>query len=158
VDYLHVGAIWLHTVAFVIAWGWYGILSRVVIPGLARSFGPAEQASALASMERRALPLVLISVALFFLTGAYLLLVDDSYVGLGNLSNSWAMLMLLKHLVVVILIVVGVAIDALIRMAADPADDADRVSSLRLARWGAEAATGLGALIALLTAAAQLSV
>ena len=30
-------ALWLHTLAFVIAWGDYGVLGRIILPALARS-------------------------------------------------------------------------------------------------------------------------
>jgi hypothetical protein len=44
-----------------------------------------------------------------------------------------------------------------VRRLANAATDEERVSALRGVRLSAEAATGLGALIALLTAAAQLA-
>jgi uncharacterized membrane protein len=146
-------------VAFVIAWGYYGILGRIVLPALERSLDGAAQASTLVSIERRALPLVLISMALFIVTGAYLLVIDDSYAGLGNiLANSWTTLMLVKHLVVVGLIGLGVAVDVLVRRAGAATDDPMRVSILHRVRLSAEAATALGALVVLLTVAAQLSI
>ena len=88
---------WLHTVALVIAWGYYGILGRIAIPALARSLDSTDQARALADIERRAVPLVLLSVVLFTITGRYLLVVDPAYAGLGNVFGStWTVLMLAK--------------------------------------------------------------
>jgi uncharacterized membrane protein len=145
-------------VAFIIAWGYYGILGRIVIPALERSLDGAAQATTLVSIERRALPLVLISMVLFIVTGSYLLVIDEDYAGLGNVvANSWTTLMLIKHLVIVVLIGLGVAVDVLIRRAGAATDDAARTSLLRRIRLSAEAATGLGALVVLLTVAAQLS-
>ena len=51
----------------------------------------------------------------------------------------------------------GVLIDYLIRGAADAHEDRDRKSDLRWIGLAADGATGLGALIALTTAAAQLA-
>jgi uncharacterized membrane protein len=110
------------------------------------------------ALERRALPLVLLSTALFLVTGAYLLFIDPKYAGLGNFfANTWATLMLVKHLVVVVLIALAVVVDLLVRRIGDAPDDATRVSNLRLLRLSAEGATGVGALIVLLTVAAQVA-
>ena len=150
---------WLHTVAFVIAWGYYGILGRIVLPALERSLDGAAQATTLVSIERRALPLVSISAVLFVVTGTYLLVIDERYAGLGNVvANSWTSLMLLKHLVVVVLIGLAVIVDVLIRRAGAASDDATRDSLLHRVRLSAEAATALGAVVVLLTVAAQLSI
>jgi uncharacterized membrane protein len=157
VDVVLLLAIWIHTVAFVIAWGYYGILGRVVLPALGRSLDVEDAVHALAAVERRALPLVLGSIVLFVVTGSYLLVVDPHYAGLGNvLANSWTILMLVKHLVVIALIALGVAVDVGVRRAAE-ADDTGRGSALGRVRLAAEAATGLGALVVLLTVAAQLA-
>jgi uncharacterized membrane protein len=157
VDGLLILSTWLHTVAFVIAWGYYGILGRMIVPGLERTLAPAARADALLAIERRALPLLLLSVVLFTMTGTYLLVIDPQYEGLGSFGNSWAAMMLGKHLLVVVLVGLGVVIDRLIRWAADVADDRARATYLRWLRWSTEGATAVGALIALLTVAAQAS-
>ncbi len=157
-DLEQVLAIALHTVAFVIAWGYYGILARMILPGLAKSLDLPAQTRTLAAIERRALPLVLLSVLLFAVTGTYLLVTNPAYGGLGSFSNTWATLMLLKHLLVIGLVGLGVLIDYLVRGAAEAQTDVDRAADLRWLRWAAEGATALGALIALTTAAAQLAV
>ena len=151
-------AVWLHTVAFVIAWGYYGILGRIVLPALEQSLDGPAQGRSLVAIEQRALPLVLISMALFIVTGTYLLIVDPDYAGLGNVfANTWTTLMLVKHLVVVVLIALGVAVDLLVRRVAAASDDSARALAAHRLRLSAEGATGLGALIVLLTAAAQLT-
>jgi len=151
-------AVWLHTVAFVIAWGYYGVLGRIVLPGLERSLEATARGGALLAIERRALPLVIVSMLIFAATGTYLLFVNQSYDGLGNFFvNTWTTLMLVKHLVVVMLIAAGVAVDILVRRAAEAKDEEARASALRMVGLTAEAATGLGAIIVLLTVAAQLA-
>ena len=119
-DVAQVLAVWLHTLAFVIAWGYYGILGRIVLPGLERSIERPAQAAALLAIERRALPLVVLSLVLFTATGTYLLVNDPHYAGLGDFfASTWTTLMLLKHLLVVALVVLGVAVDRLTRRAAE---------------------------------------
>jgi uncharacterized membrane protein len=151
-------AVWLHTVAFVIAWGYYGVLGRMVLPGLERSLERPAQAATLAAIERRALPLVVLSMVLFVVTGSYLLVVDTHYAGLGDFfASTWTTLMLVKHVLVIGLVVVGVYVDRLIRHAGEATSDGVRESALRRVALSAEGATALGALIVLLTAVAQVA-
>ena len=151
-------AIWLHTVALVIAWGYYGVLGRIVLPGLERSLdGPGVVAS-LEAVERRAVPLVLLSMVLFTATGSWLLAVDPSYAGLGAFfASTWTTLMLIKHLLVIAFVLVAIAVDRLVRRAATATGDNERRAAVGRVRIGAEAATALGAVIVLLTAVAQAS-
>ena len=151
-------ALWLHTVAFVIAWGYYGIVGRIVIPSLEHATDVGSGPGLLVSIERRALPFILISVAIFVITGSYLLVVDDRYAGLGNFfASNWTALMLAKHVVIVGLVAVAVWFDLLVRSVADQPSYLEKVRAMHRARLAAELATGLGALVALLTVAAQLS-
>jgi uncharacterized membrane protein len=158
VDIVLVLALWLHTVAFVIAWGYYGIMGRFVMPALEQSASEDARPLIVSTIERRALPFVLLTVVIFFITGSYLLVVDERYAGLGNFFDStWTTLMLVKHVVIIALVAVAAWFDWLVRgLEEEPTAEA-KASGLRRARWAAEAATGLGALIALLTVAAQLS-
>lgn len=157
-DLLHVGAIWLHTVAFVIAWGYYGILGRMILPALARSLDREGQAAAIGAIERRALPLILFSLILFGATGAYLLVADPRYEGLGLVfASTWTTLMLVKHGLVVALIAAAAAVDLFARRLAQAASEPIREAARRWLALSAEGATAIGALIALLTAAAQVA-
>jgi uncharacterized membrane protein len=150
-------ASWLHTLGFVIAWGYYGVLGRMLLPALEQSLDQPAQTAALVGVERRARPLLVLSVALFTATGTYLLFVDPDYQGLGNVfASTWTTLMLIKHVLVIALIALAVLVDRLIRRVGEATSDSARGSALRRLRLSAEGATGLGALIALLTVAAQL--
>ena len=154
-DVPQVVAVWLHTIAFVITWGYYGVLGRIVLPALERSLEPPAQAATLVAIERRALPFIGLTLVLFTVTGTYLLVIDPQYAGLGNVfASTWTRLMLVKHLLVVGLVIMGITVDWLIRRAGEAADDAPG-SLLRFVALAADGATGLGALIALLTVAAQ---
>lgn len=157
-DIVQVLAVWIHTLALVIVMGYYGVLGRMVIPALRSSVDVPAQASTMISLERRALPFVLLATALFIATGTYLLFANDRYEGLGNLfASTWTTLILIKHLVVVAFVGLGVVVDVFIRDLGVMSTDADRSAGLRRVGLTAEAATGVGALIILLTAAAQLS-
>jgi uncharacterized membrane protein len=155
-DVLLVGALWLHTLAFVIAWGYYGVLGRVILPGLGRSLPPAARASAVVAIERRALPLVAISLVLFVGTGTYLLVSDPAYAGLGNVfASTWTTMMLAKHVLVVAMVGLGIGVDVVVRRVAADSTDESRARSFRQLSLCAETTTALGALVVLLTAVAQ---
>lgn len=155
-DIPQVLAVWLHTLAFVIVMGYYGILGRVVLPALERSLDGPAQAAALVAIERHALPLVLLSVALFAVTGTYLLFIDPHYAGLGNFfASTWTTLMLIKHVLVIALVALGVMVDRFIRHVGEATSDSARGSALRRLELSAEGATGMGALVILLTVVAQ---
>jgi uncharacterized membrane protein len=146
----------LHALAVVIAWGYYGVLVRIVLPGLARSLDRQAQGAALEAIERRAAPFVGLALGLFLVTGGYLLVTDPHYEGLGNVfASSWTVLMLVKHVLVGILVVVAVAVDRLIHRIAAAPTEPEREAGFRMLRWTTEAATALGALIVLLTAVGQ---
>jgi uncharacterized membrane protein len=157
-DVLTVVALWLHTVAFVIAWGYYGVLGRIVLPALHGGEEPAVLGPTLASIERRAIPLVAVSGVLFVASGTYLLASSPEYAGLGSFfATTWTTLMLVKHVFVVAFVAAAVVVDASVRRLGTSTNADERRAVARRVRIGAEAATGLGALIALLTAAAQLA-
>lgn len=157
-DYLELGAVTVHTLAMILVVGYYGLMGRVIIPALDRSLDGESMAQALLAVERRGIRLVILAIVLFTITGSYLLVIDDQYGGLGNfLATTWTTLMLVKHLVVVAMIVIGIGVDRLVAMVADSPGGGARKRALGLLELGVETMTGLGALVVLLTAAAQLS-
>lgn len=158
---LAVGATWIHTIAIVILLGYYAALSLVVLPWL-RSGDSHEPGRVLAALERRALPWILVSIILFVATGVALMLTSSKYEGLGDVAAStWAVLILVKHAVVVAMIALGVVIDRVIvprvdgtwwTPAVEPSTDARDLRTVTQASW----VMGLlGTVVLLLTAAAQ---
>ena len=149
-------AAFLHTVAFAIAWGYYGVLARLVMPSLERVLDTPGWAASVVAIERRALPLLGAALLAIFATGVWLLVVDPRYGGPGAvLASTWATLMLVKHVAVIGFVALAVLVDRATRdLAAAHDDSARRGAGRRVARL-AEVTTGVGALIALLTVAAQ---
>jgi uncharacterized membrane protein len=151
-------ATWIHTVAVVIAWGFYGVLARIILPSLEQALDGDDLGATVAAIERRAILLVGLSGVLFVVTGSYLLVRDPEYAGLGNLfASPWTTLMLLKHVVVGGFIVLVVLVDRAARRMDRVTSEGERAQSMRAVKLEAEAATALGALIALLTVAAELA-
>ena len=155
-DATHLIALWLHALAMVVVLGYYGILSRIVLPTLARSLEPAALARVVPAIERRALPILVAGIVLFIVTGVYLLVRDGRYAGVGSFASTWSTLMLIKHLVVVVMVVLGVGVD---RLAAGFAatSDAGRGRTFEILALAMDGMAALGILVLLLTAAAQLS-
>jgi uncharacterized membrane protein len=155
-DITHVSAIWLHAVAMVVVIGYYAVLSRIVLPALSRTLDGAELARAVPAVERRALPLVGVAIVVFVVTGVYLLAIDGQYGGVGSFATTWAVLILVKHVVVGFMVVLGIGIDRLAAAVGD-VPDGGRGRTLELLALAMDAMTALGAIVLLLTAAAQVS-
>lgn len=154
-DPVHVGAVWLHSLAMVIVLGYYGILARIVVPALRRSLDGQGLAAAVPAVERRAAPIIIAAVVVFILTGLYLLLVDGRFTGFDS-ASPWPVLMIVKHMAILVMLALAVLVDRLARSAGETADE-DMGRALDVLVLAADGATALGALALLLTAVAQLS-
>ena len=157
-DVLHVASSWLHELAAVALLGYYASLAFVVLPAVrgtaGRSLGAAIQAT-----ERRALPWLLACVVVFFVTGISLLVSDAHFGGIGNLfASTWSTLLAAKHVLVIVMVVVGAVVDLLLVPDMTLAEtDAEVARAYARVRRSMLALTLLGALVLLLTAAAQAS-
>jgi ABC-type thiamin/hydroxymethylpyrimidine transport system permease subunit len=56
------------------------------------------------------------SLLAFIVTGIYLMLADPNYLGVGNFSNPWSILMLVKRLVVMAMLALGFWFNAILRL------------------------------------------
>jgi uncharacterized membrane protein len=92
----------LHALATVILIGHFLLLALIYLPVLA-----TKDLSILSEISKRSRPWLYGSLVIFFITGAYLTLVDSNYLGLGNFSNAWAMLMLVKHVLILGMLGIG---------------------------------------------------
>ena len=157
-DLLPVGATWLHLIATVAMVGYYAILCLLVLPVLRQVLSARELGETIAGVERRALPVIIGSLAVFLATGVYLMGADVRYGGVGNVTGSaWATLLLAKHLVVGVMVALGVYIDALIVRRISPPEAPDQTAAVRRLEVVAGVMTLLGALVLFLTAVAQAS-
>jgi uncharacterized membrane protein len=159
VDIVQAVAAWLHSLATVILLGYYALLALVVVPVLRSAVNGPALGRVIPAIERRALPLILASIGVFVVTGTYLLLTDDRFLGLGHVfGNAWSTLIVIKHVLVIALVGIGLFIDLLVVPdIANPVDEAARTVAIRRLARGASAIATLGAIVLLLTAAAQAS-
>ena len=158
-DLVQVAAVWLHSLATVVLLGYYAVMALIVIPILRATLKEGALGRIIPDIERRALPLVIGAVGVFLLTGLILMLSDHRYLGLGHLvDNTWSIVILVKHVVVIALVAIGVWVDVVVvRDIALPADEPGRAAAVRRLARGTTAIVVLGAIVLLLTAAAQAS-
>ncbi len=158
-EVVQAAAVWLHSIATVVLLGYYTVLALIVVPVLRSVVNGPAIGRIVPAIERRALPLIIVAIVVFLVTGLYLMLTDERFLGFGRFFDSgWSTLIVIKHMVVTVLVGVGVYLDVLVMPAiAGPVDEAARTAAFgRLAR-GATAMVMLGAIVLLLTAAAQAS-
>ncbi len=153
-----VGMSWLHQAAIVVLLGYYAVLATVVLPALERSLDEDQLGRAVGTIGRRSRALAVGSVVVFLVTGTYLLMTAGRYDGLGNLfASTWTTLITVKHLVVLVMLVLAIAVDRLGIAVSRASTEEARRTALGVLRLAAEGMTALGLLVLLLTAAAQAS-
>ncbi|OGO56314.1 MAG: hypothetical protein A2V85_10720 [Chloroflexi bacterium RBG_16_72_14] len=144
-------AVTAHLFATVALVGYYAVLAIVIVPALVALPAPSGRIEVLARIERRAMPVLLASLVALLATGVYLMTADPQYAGPGIVRDSWASLLLVKHVVIVIMLFVGSYLDGLIVRAAGRADGA----GLSRITWASRGMAVLGAAVLVITAAAQ---
>lgn len=103
----------LHALAMIIFIGHYLLMSLIYLPALSTMDNTGK---ALGEMSRRSRRWLYGSILVFFVTGVHLMLVDPNYMGIGNFSNPWAMLMLVKHIIILVMIGLGFWFNAIQRV------------------------------------------
>ena len=143
-------SVWLHSLAITVFIGYYLLLSTIFLPVLAH-----EDGSILSRISKRSRPWLYASLVVFSITGIYLTLIDPAYLGLGNFGNTWAILMLVKHVLVLVMIVAGFWFNAIQRVGSTLVSSHGAQAAMQRFRSHARLMTILGILIILLTAISQ---
>jgi uncharacterized membrane protein len=142
----------LHALAMIVFIGHYLLLSLIYLPALSSlDIGPR----ALGEMSRRSRKWLYGSILVFFVTGVHLMLVDPNYLGIGNFSNPWAMLMLVKHIVVLVMIGLGLWFNALQRVGPAMRSNSGAAQGVAAFRRYSNSMTVCGVLVLALTALSQ---
>ena len=109
-------SVWLHAVATVVFIGHYVLLALIYLPALTKATPDVTVGSLLSEISKRSRTWLYISLLIFLITGIYLTLVDPNYLGIGNFGNPWAVLMLVKHILIVGMITAGFWFNAILRV------------------------------------------
>lgn len=143
-------SLWIHSLATVILIGHYLLLSILYLPVLSKNGG-----AALSEISKRSRVWLYVSMGLFLVTGSYLTFVNSNYLGLGNFGNLWALLMLVKHLLVIVMLALGFWFNAILRVGLLMGSNTGAAQAIARFRWYSNAMAITGALILLLTAISQ---
>ena len=104
----------LHALATVVFVGYYLLLSLLYLPVLAKP--DMGGGAALGEISKRSRPWLYASLLIFALTGVFLTFVDANYLGIGHFSNPWAVLMLVKHILILAMVAIGFWFNAIQRV------------------------------------------
>jgi len=139
---------WLHALATVVFIGHFVLLATIYLPALSKI------GSTLSEISKRSRPWLYASLIIFMVTGIYLMLVDPSYLGIGNFSNIWAVMMLVKHILIVVMIGMGFWNNAILRVGPLMSSNDPEQAIARFRKY-INAMAACGVLVLLLTAIAQ---
>jgi len=107
---------WLHSLATVVFIGHYLLLGLIYLPALSRAGAVDNSGPILSALSKRSRSWLYASLLVFAVTGIYITFVDPNYRGIGNFSNPWALLMLVKHILIVGMIAAGFWFNAILRV------------------------------------------
>jgi len=100
-------AYWLHMLATVLWIGGLTALALVVLPAASSALDSAAFASLLAKIQSRLDPLSWFSLALLTGTGMFQMSANPNYAGFLSIDSSWAMAILIKHLLFIGMIAIS---------------------------------------------------
>ncbi len=142
----------LHALAMIIFIGHYLLMSLIYLPALSTLDTGGK---ALGEMSRRSRRWMYGSILVFATTGVHLMLVDPNYMGIGNFSNPWALLMLVKHIVIVVMIGLGFWFNMLQRVGPTLRSTSGSAQGIAKFRQYSNAITICGVIVLALTALSQ---
>ncbi|MEW6239890.1 MAG: hypothetical protein AB1564_03675 [Chloroflexota bacterium] len=142
-------SVWLHALATVVFVGHYLLLASIYLPAL------SQNPTALSEISKRSRPWLYASLLIFIVTGTYLMLIDAGYLGFMNFSNSWGILMLMKHILILAMIAAGFWFNAILRVGPLLVSNTGTARAFGLMRLYANLMALAGVLVLLLTAFSQ---
>ncbi len=145
-------AVWLHALATIVWIGYYVFTSLIFLPVLERRMQPNAMRDLLEQVSSRLRPFFGGSLLIFFVTGTYLMLINQNYLGLGNFfGNLWSVLIVIKH----VLVVTFLALAVFSERAFLGQISVQKPEALKQFRWALNTNMALGVIILLLTSIAQ---
>ncbi len=147
-------AISLHNLATVVFIGYFMVLALVCLPAL-QGCMPEMRGAAISAISRRSRHWLYLSLAVFAVTGSYLTISDPSYMGLGNFTGPWAMLMLVKHMLIFVMIGLGAWFNGILRVGPQASSNSGAAHAIGRFHAYIRAQAITGAAVLLLTGIAQ---
>jgi uncharacterized membrane protein len=97
-------AYWLHMLATVIWIGGLTALALLVLPASQQTLAPQDYANLLGKLQHRLDPIGWFCLVTLLATGMFQMSASPQYEGLLAITNSWAVAILVKHLVFLVMI------------------------------------------------------
>ena len=143
---------WLHSLATIVMIGYFLFSSLIYLPVFERQMQTKALRELLEKVSARLKPFFGGSLLIFLVTGTHLMLINESYLGLGKFfANSWSALMVIKHGLVLVFLALAVFSErAFLGQISD-----QKPAALKQFRWALNINTALGVIILLLTSIAQ---
>jgi len=147
---------WLHSLATVIFIGHYLLLTLIYLPALSKQELIKDAGAVLSEFSKRSRVWLYISLFIFLVTGTYLTFVDQNYLGIGKFGNTWAILMLVKHILILGMIGMGFWYNALMRVGPLMSSNSGSVQAVSRFQQNSRLMAVSGILVLLLTAISQM--
>ena len=147
-------SLWLHALATVIFIGYYVLLALIYLPALQDGLQESRGAT-VTLISKHSRTWLYVSLVVFAVSGAYLTLVDPDYLGLGNFSNPWTILMLVKHTIILIMVGMGFWFNAILHVGPLASSNTGAAQAMARFRSHVNWMAGCGVAVLLLTAIAQ---
>ena len=143
---------WLHALATIVMIGYYVFTSLIYLPVFERQMQPKALRGLLEQVSARLRPYFGGSLLIFLVTGTHLMVINQNYLGLGNIfGNPWSVLIVIKHVLVLAFLALAVYSErAYLGQISDQKPEA-----LKQFRWAVNFNTVLGVVILLMTSIAQ---
>ena len=145
---------WLHALATVVFIGHFVLLAVLYLPSLSAHGGASVAGPVLSGVSKRSRPWLYASLIVFMVTGIVLMIVDPNYKGVGNFGNFWAVMMLVKHILIVVMIALGFWYNAILRVGPMMNSNSPEITIARFRNY-VNAMAVCGVLVLLLTALSQ---
>jgi len=146
---------WLHSLATVIFIGHPLLSSLIYLPVFAKNQENPLTGTLLSEISKRSRPWLYLSLAIFILTGVYLMFIDPNYLGVGDFGNIWSILMLVKHILILGMIGMGFWYNGLMRVGPLMSSNTGAKQALSSFRQFSNLMAIFGLLVLLLTAISQ---
>ncbi len=146
---------WLHSLGTAVLIGHFLLLALIYLPVFKNNQANPVSGTILSEISNRSRGWLYAALLIFIITGIYLMLTDPNYLGLGNFGNTWGILMLIKHLIVVGMLIAGFWFNAIKRVGPDVRTNPDAAQALASFSLYTELMAIAGVLVLLLTAITQ---
>lgn len=143
---------WLHVMATIVFVGYYLFTGFIFLPVLESCLPTNSLRDVLEQVSARLRPFFGGSLLIFLVTGTYLMLINQDYLGVGNFfANPWSILIVIKHVLVFVFLALAIFSE---KVFMGQISD-QKPEALKQFRWALNINTTIGMIIVLLTSFAQ---